>query len=126
MKLAFLVAIGGAIGASTRYGVHRAFLKLDWTDFPWATLVVNVVGCFVFALIGGLLVSKNPRYAEEYRALILIGFCGALTTFSSFAGESLLSGWGKGSIYIVASVLGGLLAAYGGFVLGGGNLSASH
>ncbi|MFZ9987683.1 MAG: fluoride efflux transporter FluC [Candidatus Nanopelagicales bacterium] len=73
MTAALLVALGGAIGACARYG-----LASTWSArFPWAILVVNLVGSFI---LGVLLVEAR----DEILLFLGVGFCGALTTFSTF------------------------------------------
>lgn len=77
---ALLVSIGGAAGAVLRYLVGQLLRK---TDFPWATLLVNVVGSFVL----GVVIVGGSR--PEVHSLVSVGFCGAFTTFSSFSFETI-------------------------------------
>ena len=77
-----LVAVGGAVGALARYLIDLAIAATAGRAFPWGTLMVNVLGCFV---LGATLGRADPATA----ALVGTGFCGALTTYSSFAGETL-------------------------------------
>lgn len=82
------VAIGGAVGAMLRYGVGVYFAS---PASPWpaymATLSVNVIGC---ALMGALaaVIQIHPALSETVRPVLMVGFLGALTTFSSFALDS--------------------------------------
>lgn len=93
MKTALLNAIvigsGGFLGALARYGignlVHR---QLPFTTFPYGTLVVNLLGCFVIGVITGLVESRQ-LFGPELRRFILIGILGAFTTFSTFGYETL-------------------------------------
>lgn len=82
------VAVGGAMGALMRYGITGWLQALTGSSFPLGTLAVNVVGSFV---IGVVLQAGTERYmmAPETRLLLTTGLCGALTTFSTFAYESL-------------------------------------
>ena len=98
-----LVGIGGAAGALARWGIVSQWAG---NGFPWATLVVNVVGC---ALLG-VIVSRPVSI--DLKRLLGTGFCGGLTTFSTFAVEivQLLDQGSPGTAaaYVVASVATGL------------------
>jgi CrcB protein len=117
MKMILAVAAGGAIGAVCRHFVNVAALSWFGSAFPWGTLTVNIVGCFLMGVLvetSALLWSPSP----ELRAFIAVGFLGGLTTFSSFSldvavlyerGELMLA-----AAYVLASVaasIGGLFAA---------------
>ena len=82
-----LVGSGGFLGAVLRFGVAELFQRMQWKG-PIATVLVNYLGSF---LLGLLLFSsfKGQVLSEHYRLLIAVGFCGALTTMSSFAFESV-------------------------------------
>ena len=105
---ALLVALGAAVGAPARLLVSRA------VPGPRGTLVVNVVG----SLLLGLVAAAAPA---SY-ALVGVGFCGALTTFSTFALETVE---GAGWRYVALSTVLCLAAAAGGLALGGGPWSRS-
>ena len=104
MQNLLLVALGGALGASARYGVGLAAGRLIGVGFPWGTLIVNVVGCFVMGVVGQWLLgieasgtavdrlsgpADGLARAASYRSFIAIGFLGGLTTFSSFGWDTL-------------------------------------
>ena len=81
-----LIAVAGGLGALARYGltnlVHRGF----GMSVPWGTAVVNVLGCLVFGLLWGL--SENRMgFNPEHRLIVLVGFVGSFTTFSTFIFE---------------------------------------
>jgi fluoride exporter len=78
-----LVFLGGVVGAPTRYLIDRFVQRRHDSVFPWGTLTVNIVGSFVLGLITGL----QPPGAVT--ALVGIGFCGGLTTFSTFGFETV-------------------------------------
>lgn len=102
-----LVALGAAVGAPLRY---LAGLFLD-ARTPWGTLAVNLVGS---ATLGGLVAG-----GVEGRPLALLGagLCGGLTTYSTFAVQSVRAGRRRGSAYAVATIIGCLAAAALGHVL---------
>lgn len=83
------VAAGGALGAVTRYGVAQWLSHAAHKgEFPWATLLVNVVGTAILATLAGL--SWSERGLSPTANLLLgTGFCGALTTFSTFSVEAV-------------------------------------
>lgn len=78
------VAVGGALGAVTRYGVNVGALKLLGGGFPYGTLIVNVAGSFVMGLCIALF-AQYGQPSENMRHLLITGFLGALTTFSTFS-----------------------------------------
>ena len=121
MKLFLLVCLGGALGSGARYGTDLAFKQLApemAVAFPYATLAVNLVGCLVIGLGYGWL-SRDGSYVDELRALLLVGFCGGLTTFSTFANQTLALNTGKGFINVAVSVLGCLFMAWVGLTVSG-------
>ncbi|GCE37556.1 fluoride efflux transporter CrcB [Rhodococcus sp. USK10] len=108
-----LVALGGALGATTRYLAGR--YVGSYRSFPVATFVVNVAGCLILGLLSG---ASMP--AQTF-ALLGTGFCGGLTTYSTFAVESVgllrIRLALTSVVYSVASVAAGLAAAWLGFRL---------
>ncbi|SEG58856.1 camphor resistance protein CrcB [Thermomonospora echinospora] len=110
-----LVALGAAVGAPLRYLADRLVQSRHESSFPWGTFTVNVVGS---ALLGFL--AALPA-GEGFTALGGIGFCGALTTYSTFGYETLrLAENGARTLAflnVAASVAAGLGAAYCGMAL---------
>lgn len=111
-----LVMVGAAVGAPLRYLTDRAVQSRHDTTFPWGTFVVNVVGSFVLGLATG-------RLPSDLQLLVGTGFCGALTTYSTFSYETLRLAE-DGSLLlavanVAASVAAGLAAAFLGAGLGG-------
>ncbi|MBP2639575.1 MAG: CrcB-like protein [Firmicutes bacterium] len=81
------VAIGGSIGAVTRYLVSTWAAGRFGPSFPYGTLIVNVIGCFI---IGAFMTLATERLliSPYWRLLVTVGFVGGLTTFSSFSYET--------------------------------------
>ena len=115
------VAAAGALGALARYGLSGLVHRWAGPSFPWGTLVVNLLGCFLLGLLATLSVERWTLSATS-RAAVLIGFLGAFTTFSTFSWETLqllLEGAvARALLNAAGSVLLGLVAAWAGYVLG--------
>lgn len=114
------VAVGGALGALSRYWVVGVMTNLFGRHFPYGTLAVNVLGSFLIG-IGYIVIVERLQVAAEWHAVLMIGFIGAFTTFSTFSLEtvSLLQ---EGRLvaaltYIFSSVLVCLLATAAGILL---------
>jgi CrcB protein len=107
MIQALLVAVGGAIGSVLRYYISQWALRLMGPAFPWGTLAVNVVGCFVIGVFAEL-IARQFNASVELRLLLITGFLGGFTTFSAFSLDAIsLFERGEavaGGIYIAASV----------------------
>lgn len=122
LKNILLVAAGGAVGSVARYLVSRLVQGTALSAFPLGTLAVNVAGCLLIGLVCGLAESGFGRVSPDVKLLLTVGFCGGLTTFSTFmnesfalvkAGDVILC-----ALYIGASVALGLLAVVAGWQLG--------
>ncbi|HEY5273139.1 MAG TPA: fluoride efflux transporter CrcB [Acidimicrobiales bacterium] len=114
------VAIGGLIGAPTRFLVDRLVADRVETDFPLGTLLINVSGSFVLGLLTGLdLAGHMPLVVK---ALVGTGFCGAYTTFSTWSFETVRlleeGEYLEAFSNAIFSVVVGLLAAGAGMALG--------
>lgn len=114
-----MVAVGGAVGSAARYVLSGYIGSSFGGVFPWGTFAVNVIGCLVIGLLTGCLSSVG--LSPSLRLLLVTGFCGGFTTFSTFANESLMLMKTADAIYtllyIGASVAAGLAAAYAGMRL---------
>ncbi len=116
MKQLAFVAIGGMIGASLRYLISLLTKSFYEGDFPFATLFINVLGCFFIGLIYS---NFNQNSAFEWiKPLLITGVLGGFTTFSAFSYEGIQLFQSQkimaAIIYIVLSNSLGLLAAYSG------------
>jgi CrcB protein len=111
-----LAALGGALGALARWGVAEA-LPRDDGGWPWATLLVNLTGCLLIGVLTGVLAGRTPEPAWA-RPFLAVGVLGGFTTYSAFAVEAvLLADAGRvvlATSYVLASVLGGVLAVAAG------------
>ena len=87
MNQLLLIGLGGALGAISRYGLSSLVYGITGRDFPWGTLVVNVLGSLFMGLLSVWLIERIA--STELRALLMVGFLGALTTFSTFSIETL-------------------------------------
>lgn len=86
MREVFLVGIGGMVGSIARYGISSLFSSYI-TQFPFATFIVNVVGCLLIGIVFGLL--ERNVIGSDMRLLLATGVCGGFTTFSTFSAETL-------------------------------------
>ncbi len=78
------VAFGGMLGSIARYSMYQLQMRLAWLSFPYATLSVNMLGSFLVGLLAMVLMGHLAT-AKPLRLLLMVGFCGGFTTFSSFA-----------------------------------------
>lgn len=111
-----LVLLGGGVGAATRYLTDVTVQRAHGTEFPWGTWTVNVAGSFAL----GVVAAAGPGWLVT---LAGTGFCGALTTFSTFGYETVrLTEEGRPSLAVAnaaTSLAAGLTAAALGWWLGG-------
>ncbi len=109
------VALGGALGATSRYLTGLATIRLIGAGFPWGTLTVNVVGSF---LMGVVVVVLAQTVGNRYAPLLMTGFLGGFTTFSAFSLDAVTL-YERGAVglaagYVLASVVLSLLALMAG------------
>ncbi|MGY1823576.1 fluoride efflux transporter CrcB [Geodermatophilus sp. SYSU D00079] len=115
-----MAALGGVLGALARWGVGTA-LPHSPDRWPWATLLVNLTGCLALGVLLGAVFAVHPDH-PWLRPFLGTGVLGGYTTFSTFAVETVQladsGAWATAGGYVAASVLGGVLAAATGVVLG--------
>jgi CrcB protein len=115
----WLVALGGALGSVSRFLLGPALQRAFDATFPVGTLFINILGSLILGFVMRLAV-EGVNVTPEARAFIAVGFCGGFTTFSTFSFEAMrLLEDGEGSraaVYVMASVLLSLAAAFLGLV----------
>jgi CrcB protein len=118
------VAAGGAIGSVARYWLS-GFVGQHWGErFPWGTIVVNIVGCFVIGLFATLTGPDGRWLVPQWfrQPFFILGICGGFTTFSSFSMQTLnlaqAGQWLWAGANVVISVFACLLATWGGLIVG--------
>src|SRR5687768_4002295 len=117
LKNLLLVGLGGGLGSMLRYA---AYLLVDAKSYPWATLTINIIGCFIIGII--LAISlKDESFSNNWKLFLATGICGGFTTFSAFSAENMaMLQNGKtaiAAIYIAVSVVLGIAASFLGFGL---------
>jgi CrcB protein len=114
-----LVALGGAVGAPLRYLIDRAVQRRHGTDFPWGTFAANVTGSVILGVLTGAALAWAA--SRDVQLLLGTGFCGALTTYSTFSYETFrLAEAGLrflAAVNVVVSVIAGLGAVLIGLAL---------
>ncbi len=115
------VALGGALGSVARYWIAMSLALLTGAEFPWGTLLINVVGSFVISFFG-MLTGGNLRLhvPNEARVFVTVGLCGGFTTFSSFSIQTVelfkTGETGRAALYVAASVILCLASCALGFI----------
>lgn len=117
IKSILIVGLGGGAGSMLRYLCQKWVYQFYPHPFPWGTLLVNIVGCFLIGIFYEVS-EKTSLFTPEWRLLLTTGFCGGFTTFSAFAFENLnLVRSGDMTyflLYIAASVVAGIAAVLAG------------
>lgn len=116
-----LVALGGAIGASLRYGTGLAMEAHGGVSGAWATLFVNVTGSFALGVLMGWLTSRDPALENTLWLFVGVGLLGAFTTFSAFSRDTVhmfMTGEVmKGMVYAGLNMVGALAAFTAGLLI---------
>lgn len=115
-----LVAIGGAVGSVCRYLAGVVALRLFGPAFPWGTLIVNLTGSFAIGVLTELL-ARRFNAPMELRVLLVTGFLGGFTTFSSFSLDTIIlyerGAFALAAAYVMASVVLSLGATFAGMAV---------
>ena len=117
MERVFVLAVAGALGAAARFGLTGLVQDITAANFPWGTLVVNILGCFLVGLCWTL-AEKKLVLDAVWRSALFIGFFGSFTTFSTYVletSELLRAGqrWAAAGNFALNNLLG-FLALVGG------------
>ncbi|MBC7758579.1 MAG: fluoride efflux transporter CrcB [Phormidesmis sp. FL-bin-119] len=119
MRIILFIGLGSFIGGISRYLISLYFHSKGFTAFPFGTLTINIVGCFLIGIIFGI--TDRSGLSNEWRLFLTTGILGGFTTFSAFSYESLAlmrdGQSGAALLYVMCSVVFGLLATWGGMVL---------
>lgn len=112
------VGIGSGIGGICRYLISLSISHSHGT-FPWGTFAVNIVGCLLIGILWGL-TSRCQHLAPSFSLLLMVGFCGGFTTFSTFSKEGLMmlqnNNYTLFALYIIGSVALGIAAVALGYL----------
>lgn len=117
MQILLMIGIGSFIGGALRYVLSQKIQQSVLSTFPFGTLSVNILGCFLIGLVFAL--SDRGALSQEWRLFLATGICGGFTTFSAFSNETLaLLRDGQflyAGLYVMLSVLLGVLATFLGY-----------
>lgn len=120
MKTLIWIGLGGFFGSVSRFYIQTVVNRHFPSEFPWGTMVVNIIGCLIIGALYAL-AEKNRVFGPEMRLFLMVGFVGSFTTYSSFALEKFLlfqSGMSVMSMgYLIASIIAGLAGVYSGYYL---------
>ncbi len=119
MQTYLFVFLGGGLGSICRFGLGH-WLSAYKFQFPWATFAANVLACLVLGVFVSL--SIKGRLGGPMSVLLMAGFCGGFSTFSTFSNETvqmLIAGqWARAFVYMATSLLVCIAAIYAGMKLG--------
>lgn len=115
-----LVMAGGALGSSMRYGISMFTNYQTSSPFPYKTLIINIIGCFLVGLLS--MFFSQHQHQHMIRVFFVVGFLGAFTTFSAFSYETVLlyqdGHLRTAAMNVMASTLTGVLAVLAGMWTG--------
>lgn len=117
MKEVLLIFLGGGLGSSFRWVINKL---VPSDSFPYSTISVNLIGCLLIGILAGYLLTHNHFKSDIY-PLLVVGFCGGLTTFSAFALDNYnmikSNDFFNSILYITLSVAGCIIMVYVGFYI---------
>ena len=119
MSIYFAIALGGSLGAISRYWVSTSTYSWLGSNFPYGTLMVNVTGSLVMGFLAVLLVQRF-EVSDQVRLGLIVGFLGSFTTFSAFSMDTIQ--WIengavlKALAYVLVSVIACVLGAWAGLI----------
>ncbi len=117
MQIVFLIGLAGFFGTIARYLTGRLVENILPLSFPYGTLIINLIGCFIIGIIYGWFEKENGA-SNDWKLILTTGFCGGFTTFSAFSIENLQllrdGHYGYAILYIFVSVVIGISATFGG------------
>jgi CrcB protein len=120
LKPVLFIGAGGFLGSIARYSLHLLISSRSLATFPWGTFTVNIIGCLLIGILVGL-ETRHELINEPLKWLLITGFCGGFTTFSTFSieGLALLNEHQFGVFfgYAIGSVVIGILATFLGYGL---------
>ena len=120
MKPILYIFLGGGIGSVCRYLAGLSITRQLTTAFPAGTFIVNITGCVLIGLLYGI-ANRHAWLTVEWRLFLITGICGGYTTFSTFSYESISlirqGNYAYFFLYVVLSIVLGLLATVGGSAL---------
>lgn len=121
MQTILFIGLAGALGAMARFWLSSAVYAALGRNFPWGTAAVNILGCFLFGLVW-MLSDTRGLIPANLRIILLIGFMGSFTTFSTYIFESNIliqdGQWLKFGLNLLGQNITGFAALYLGFILG--------
>jgi len=111
------IAVFGVLGTFFRYWLSGAVQRLVGPGFPWGTWAANILGCFLFGFVW-VLAEERSLISSEMRVVLLVGFMGAFTTFSTYIFESAQIAFDAQWARLAANLIGQNMAGFAGFILG--------
>jgi fluoride exporter len=121
VQRALLISLGGAIGTLARYLTALAAARVLGIDFPWGTLIVNLVGSFLIGLVQALALDALVL-SQDARLFLAAGVMGGLTTYSAFSYESVklaeIGAWPQAILYVAVTTIACLALCYLGMGAG--------